>query len=66
MFNLLVEIDLHKRDVLNKECIKDIVDDLITRIYVKFQYQTFQHALFQLMDCFANHNDITFELNVKN
>lgn len=61
-----VLFDLYRRDVLNKECIKDIVDDLITRIYVKFQYQTFQHALFQLMDCFANRNDITFELNVKN
>ena len=61
-----VLFDLYRRDVLNKECIKDIVNDLITRIYIKFQYQTFEHALFQLMDCFANRNDITFELNVKN
>jgi hypothetical protein len=64
--NEKVLFDIQRRVVLNKECIKDIVNDLITRIYVKFQYQTFQHALFQLMDCFANRSDITFELNVKN
>ena len=39
---------------------------MIQRIYVEFQYQTFEHALVELISSITSCNDnITFNLTVK-
>ena len=51
---------------LSHAAVKMIVNDMIQRIYVEFQYQTFEHAIVELISSITSCNDnITFNLTVK-
>lgn len=53
-------------NTLSHAAVKMIVNDMIQRIYVEFQYQTFEHAIVELISSITSCNDnITFNLTVK-
>ena len=53
-------------NTLSHAAVKMIVNDMIQRIYVEFQYQTFEHAIVELISSITSCNDnITFNLTAK-